>query len=67
MVTPDHPLIQLLKLIDMVTDSIINKIVKIPTLQLKQVCQRDRADELSKTLNELFNLEFSNNSKPKAK
>lgn len=38
--------------------SIINKIVKLPALQLKQPCQRHRSEELGTTLNQLFNPEF---------
>ncbi|MDN3669143.1 glutamyl-tRNA reductase [Echinicola jeungdonensis] len=37
--------------------SLIDLIVKLPAVQLRQVCERDRAHELSETLNHLFNLE----------
>ncbi|MFY0650855.1 MAG: glutamyl-tRNA reductase [Cyclobacteriaceae bacterium] len=45
-------------MIDELSSSIIHKIVKLPALQLKQACERDRADQLGQTLNELFNLEY---------
>ncbi|MFY0598481.1 MAG: glutamyl-tRNA reductase [Cyclobacteriaceae bacterium] len=43
--------------------SIIQRIVKLPVLQLKQVCERERVDQLGESLNELFNLEYHENHK----
>jgi glutamyl-tRNA reductase len=52
------------ELIEEVSKAIIQRIVKLPAIQLKQICERDRADQLSQTLNELFNIE-NQFSKPK--
>ncbi len=54
------------EIVEQITESIIQKIVKIPVLQLKQSCQRHDPSQLSQTLNILFNLEHQN-SKLKAK
>ncbi|WP_258105724.1 glutamyl-tRNA reductase [Marinoscillum sp. MHG1-6] len=54
-------------LIEQVAESLINKIVKIPAVQIKTACQRDRAEELGSILNELFNLEYPKKSKSKSK
>ena len=45
------------EMIQEVSKAIIQRIVKLPAVQLKQVCERDRADQLSQSLNELFNIE----------
>lgn len=45
-------------LIEQVSKSIIQKIVKLPALQLKQTCEREHADKLGQSLNDLFNLEL---------
>jgi len=45
------------KLIDSITKSIMQKIVKLPALSLKAACKRDDAESLVDVLNQLFNLE----------
>lgn len=44
-------------IIDKVTKSMMQKIIKLPVLQLKAACQRGEADSLIGVLNDLFNLE----------
>ncbi len=46
------------ELIEEFSKTLIDQIVKLPAVQLRQVCERDRAHQLSETLNHLFNLEF---------
>ncbi|PWJ44919.1 glutamyl-tRNA reductase [Sediminitomix flava] len=46
-----------IKKIDKITKGIMNKIIKIPVLQLKAACKRDEAETLVDVLNDLFNLE----------
>ncbi len=43
--------------IEKITKNIIQKIVKLPVLELKSACKRGEADTLVGVLNELFNLE----------
>ncbi|MCU0339003.1 MAG: glutamyl-tRNA reductase [Spirosomaceae bacterium] len=43
--------------VDKVTASMMQKILKLPVLQLKAACKRGEADTLIDVLNELFNLE----------
>lgn len=43
--------------LDKVTKSMMQKIIKLPVLQLKAACQRGEADSLIGVLNDLFNLE----------
>lgn len=45
------------ELLDKVTKNIMQKIIKLPVLQLKAACQRGEADSLIEVLNDLFNLE----------
>jgi glutamyl-tRNA reductase len=45
------------KLIDDVTRNIMQKIIKLPVLQLKAACKRGEAETLIDVLNDLFNLE----------
>lgn len=45
------------ELIDKVTKSMMQKIIKLPVLQLKAACQRGEADSLIEVLNDLFDLE----------
>ena len=45
------------KMIDQITRNIMQKIIKLPVLQLKAACKRGEADTLIDVLNELFNLE----------
>ena len=44
-------------LIDKVTKSIVQKVIKLPVLQLKAACKRGEAETLVEVLNDLFNLE----------
>lgn len=45
------------KLVDKVTKSMMQKIIKLPVLQLKDACKRGDAETLIDVLNDLFNLE----------
>ena len=45
------------ELIDMVTKNIMQKIIKLPVLQLKAACKRGEAESLIEVLNDVFNLE----------
>ncbi len=45
------------KLMDAVTRGMVNKIIKLPVLQLKAACKRGEAEPLAEVLNDLFNLE----------
>lgn len=45
------------ELLDSVTRSMINKILKMPVLQLKEACKRGDPEGLIDVINELFNLE----------
>ncbi len=45
------------KVVDNITKSIMQKIVKLPALSLKAACKRDDGENLAEVLNELFNLE----------
>ncbi|GJM59576.1 MULTISPECIES: glutamyl-tRNA reductase [Persicobacter] len=47
------------KMMDKVTKGMIQKIMKLPVLQLKAACKRDEADQLVDVLNDLFDLEKS--------
>lgn len=42
---------------DKMTKSIMQKIIKLPALQLKAACKRGEAETLIDVLNDLFNLE----------
>jgi len=44
-------------LVDTVTKSMMQKIIKLPVLQLKAACQRGEAESLIEVLNDLFDLE----------
>lgn len=46
-----------LKKVEQVTASMMQKIIKLPVLQLKAACKRDEAETLIDVLNDLFNLE----------
>lgn len=41
-----------------ISKSMIDQIVKLPAVMLRQTCEREKATELSETLNLLFNLEY---------
>ncbi|PRY11017.1 glutamyl-tRNA reductase [Pontibacter ummariensis] len=45
------------KLMDNITKSMMQKIIKLPVLQLKAACKRGEAETLIDVLNDLFNLE----------
>jgi glutamyl-tRNA reductase len=46
------------ELLNEVTDQIMQKVIKLPVLQLKAACQRGEAETMIDTLNELFNLDM---------
>ncbi|MDW3195930.1 MAG: glutamyl-tRNA reductase [Cytophagales bacterium] len=46
-----------LKLLDSATKGIIQKVMRLPVLQLKAACKRGEAETLVESLNDLFNLE----------
>jgi glutamyl-tRNA reductase len=41
---------------------IVQKIIKMPVLQLKAACKRGEADQLVDVINEIFDLEKQNES-----
>jgi glutamyl-tRNA reductase len=43
--------------VDKITSSMMQKIIKLPILQLKAACKRGEAETLIDVLNDLFNLE----------
>jgi glutamyl-tRNA reductase len=43
--------------IDKITKSMMQKLLKIPVVQLKAACQRDQADQMMELLTDLFDLE----------
>ncbi|AFL86172.1 glutamyl-tRNA reductase [Belliella baltica DSM 15883] len=44
-------------MIDKITKSMMQKILKVPVVQLKAACQRDQADQMMEILTDLFDLE----------
>ncbi|MDX2190347.1 MAG: glutamyl-tRNA reductase [Bacteroidota bacterium] len=46
-----------LKLVETITKNIIQKVIKLPVIQLKAACKRGDADNLAEVLSELFDLE----------
>ncbi|MDX1904204.1 MAG: glutamyl-tRNA reductase [Thermonemataceae bacterium] len=48
---------QEIELLDKVTGNLVQKIIKMPVLQLKAACKRGEAETLIDVLNDLFNLE----------
>ncbi|MBC7389605.1 MAG: glutamyl-tRNA reductase, partial [Opitutaceae bacterium] len=46
-----------IELIETVTKSLMQKIIKFPVLQLKAACKRGEQDEMIDILNDLFDLE----------
>ncbi len=46
-----------IELLDVVTKSMIQKVIKLPVLQLKAACKRGESETLVEVLNDLFNLE----------
>ncbi|GAA4845533.1 glutamyl-tRNA reductase [Algivirga pacifica] len=49
--------------VEKITMNIMNKIIKIPVLQLKAACKRDEANTLAEVLHDLFDLEKTNTTK----
>lgn len=54
------------KAVEEVTKNIVNKIIKLPVIQLKAACKRGEAENLSEVLQSLFNLEKDLESKKAA-
>ena len=50
-------------LIDKITKSMMQKILKVPVVQLRAACQRDQANEMIELITDLFDLEKSKNEK----
>ncbi|MDA0314772.1 MAG: glutamyl-tRNA reductase [Bacteroidetes bacterium] len=50
-------------LIDKITKSMMQKILKVPVVQLRAACQRDEAAEMIELITDLFELEKSKNEK----
>jgi len=46
-----------MKLLEVATKNMIQKVIKLPVLQLKAACKRGEAEKLVDVLNDLFNLE----------
>jgi glutamyl-tRNA reductase len=49
------------KKVEMITKNIMQKIIKLPVLQLKAACKRGEAETLIDVLNDLFDLESQSN------
>ena len=45
------------ELLEVVTKSMIQKVIKLPVLQLKAACKRGEEETLVEVLNDLFNLD----------
>jgi glutamyl-tRNA reductase len=43
--------------IDKITKSMMQKILKVPVVQLRAACQRDQAEEMIQIISDLFDLE----------
>lgn len=52
-----------MELLEVVTKSMIQKVIKLPVLQLKAACKRGEAETLVGVLNDLFNLEAAETEK----
>jgi glutamyl-tRNA reductase len=50
-------------LIEKITKSMMQKILKVPVVQLRAACQRDQADEMIEIISDLFDLEKTNTTK----
>jgi glutamyl-tRNA reductase len=59
-----HADAQQTELVDKVTKAMIEKIVKLPVLQLKAACRRGEAEELIGVLQDLFDLEKAGQKNP---
>jgi glutamyl-tRNA reductase len=44
-------------IIDKITKSMMQKILKVPVVQLRAACKRDQAEEMIDIINDLFDLE----------
>lgn len=53
------------KILDKATKNMIQKVIKLPVLQLKAACRRGEADSLIGGLNDLFNLEKEETKSPR--
>ena len=53
-------------LVDKVTRNLMQKIIKLPALELKAACQRGEAENLIDVLNDLFDLEKQKDPSNKA-
>jgi glutamyl-tRNA reductase len=49
--------------IDKITKSMMQKILKVPVVQLRAACQRDEADKMIDIISDLFDLEKVNEKK----
>ncbi len=47
--------------IDKITKSMMQKIIKVPVVQLRAACKRDQAEEMIDIISDLFDLEKENN------
>jgi glutamyl-tRNA reductase len=52
-----------LELIEKITKNMMQKILKIPVVQLKAACQRNEASQMIALLHDLFDLENQNKEK----
>lgn len=52
------------KILDQATKNLIQKVIKLPVLQLKAACKRGEAESLIGGLSDLFNLEKENTKSP---
>ena len=50
-------------LIDKITKSMMQKILKVPVVQLRAACKRDQAEEMIEIITDLFDLEKVNSEK----
>lgn len=48
---------QQFEIIDKITKSMMQKILKVPVVQLRAACKRDQAEEMIDIINDLFDLE----------
>jgi glutamyl-tRNA reductase len=51
------------QLIDKITKSMMQKILKVPVVQLRAACQRDQAAEMIELITDLFDLEKTKSEK----
>jgi glutamyl-tRNA reductase len=52
-----------IEVIEKITKSMMQKILKVPVVQLRAACQRDEADKMIDIISDLFNLEKQNQNK----